>query len=87
MLTNFARPTADHPSLLDHGEVKTFFHEFGHVMHDLCCSPDTARFSSTNNIVKDFIEAPSQMLENWIWQKESLAKMSGHYQVLIAQKC
>ncbi len=43
MMTNFAKPTKEKPSLLDHGEVETYFHEFGHVMHMLCSKTETAR--------------------------------------------
>jgi thimet oligopeptidase len=82
MMANFAKATEEKPALLDHDEVECFFHEFGHVMHDLCCSPDIAIFSSAERVERDFVEAPSQMLENWVWQKESLDKMSGHYKVV-----
>ncbi len=44
MFANFAKPMKEKPSLLDHGEVKTYFHEFGHVMHSLCSKAETARF-------------------------------------------
>ncbi|MBI3019198.1 MAG: Zn-dependent oligopeptidase [Deltaproteobacteria bacterium] len=78
IVANFNRPSADRPSLLSHSEVETFFHEFGHIMNDMLTR---ARYASCsgNAVAWDFVEAPSQMLENWVWTPEVLDILSGHY--------
>lgn len=78
MLANFTVPINNLPSLLTHNEVEVFFHEFGHVMHVLCTKTELVYFSGMG-VDMDFLETPSQMLENWCWNKEGLKKLSGHY--------
>jgi Zn-dependent oligopeptidase len=75
MVCNF---TNDQPALLKHDEVETFLHEMGHIFHMLLTKVPYARLSGANT-EWDFVEAPSQALENWAWNKEFLTKISRHY--------
>jgi len=78
LVCNFSKPTATKPSLLKHEEVVTLFHELGHGIHDLVGRTKYSRFHGTS-VVRDFVEAPSQMLENWCWTPSQLKGLSNHY--------
>jgi thimet oligopeptidase len=78
LLCNFPKPTADHPSLMSHDDVETIFHEFGHAMHTILTRAKYSRFSGTS-VPQDFVEAPSQMLENWAWDKNVLDTFAADY--------
>ncbi len=78
IVANFNPPSGGKPSLLDHGEVETLFHEFGHIMHQTLTKAAYASLSGSS-VAHDFVEAPSQMLENWVWNASILKSLSGHY--------
>ncbi len=77
---NFTPPVAETPALLTHDEVTTLFHEFGHGLHHLLTQVDYLGVSGINGVEWDAVELPSQIMENWCWEKEALALMSAHYQ-------
>ncbi|KAF2636910.1 thimet oligopeptidase [Massarina eburnea CBS 473.64] len=81
LVCNFSKPTPKKPSLLKHDEVVTLFHELGHGIHDLVSRTTYSRFHGTST-VRDFVEAPSQMLENWCWTPSQLRSLSHHYSYL-----
>ena len=76
---NFAKPTADKPSLLTLDQVETLFHEYGHALHGLL-SQCTYKSVAGTSVARDFVELPSQIMENWAFQKDVLAKYARHYQ-------
>ena len=78
IVANFTPPTGDKPSLMTHDEVETTFHEFGHIMHQVLTRAPYASLAGTS-VAQDFVEAPSQMLENWVWSPVVLPMISGHY--------
>lgn len=77
---NFNRPLGDKPALFTHNEVTTLFHEFGHGLHHMLTQIDTAGVSGISGVPWDAVELPSQFMENWCWEPEALAFISGHYQ-------
>ena len=79
IVANFTKPTEASPSLLRHTEVVTLFHEFGHILHQTLTTSRFARFSGTR-VERDFVEAPSQMLEHWCWQPDMLSSFSRHHE-------
>jgi thimet oligopeptidase len=78
LVCNFPPPQPDKPSLMSHDEVETVFHEFGHAMHTILTCAKYSRFSGTS-VPQDFVEAPSQMLENWAWDKKVLDSFAADY--------
>ena len=77
---NFNGPVGDKPALFTHDEVVTLFHEFGHGIHHMLTQINAAGVAGINGVPWDAVELPSQFLENWCWQPEALAFLSGHYQ-------
>jgi oligopeptidase A len=77
---NFSGPVGDKPALFTHDEVITLFHEFGHGIHHMLTKVDVGGVSGINGVAWDAVELPSQFLENWCWQPEALAFISGHFE-------
>jgi len=78
LLCNFPPPSADKPSLMTHSDVETLFHEFGHCLHEITTRTKYGRFAGTH-VPGDFVEAPSQMLQNWVWDKKVLDTFAADY--------
>ncbi|MGV8842149.1 MAG: oligopeptidase A [Pseudomonas sp.] len=80
LVCNFTPPVGDQPALLTHDEVTTLFHEFGHGLHHLLTRIEHAGASGINGVAWDAVELPSQFMENWCWEPQGLALMSGHFE-------
>ncbi|KAI7827287.1 hypothetical protein BX661DRAFT_182988 [Kickxella alabastrina] len=78
MLANFPKPTSAAPALLTHDDTLTLLHEFGHVFHHICAETKWSHFQ-LDSVQMDFIEAPSQMLENWGWEPSVLRQFAVHH--------
>ncbi|KMK51535.1 oligopeptidase A [[Actinobacillus] muris] len=77
---NFNKPLGDKPALFTHDEVTTLFHEFGHGIHHMLTEIEVGDVAGINGVPWDAVELPSQFLENWCWEEEALAFISGHYE-------
>ena len=80
LVCNFTPPIGDAPALLTHNELTTLFHEFGHGLHHMLTQQTVAAISGINGVAWDAVELPSQFLENWCWEPEALAFISGHFE-------
>lgn len=77
---NFNKPVGDKPALFTHDEVVTLFHEFGHGIHHMLTQVEAGAVAGINGVPWDAVELPSQFLENWCWEEEALAFISGHFE-------
>jgi len=80
LVCNFTPPVAGHPSLLTHREVETLFHEFGHGLHHMLTRVDYPPVAGIHGVPWDAVELPSQFLENWCWERESLDLFARHHE-------
>ncbi|WP_179539540.1 MULTISPECIES: oligopeptidase A [Pseudomonas] len=80
LVCNFTPASTGKPALLTHDEVTTLFHEFGHGLHHLLTRVEHVGVSGINGVAWDAVELPSQFMENWCWEPEGLALISGHYE-------
>jgi thimet oligopeptidase len=78
IVANMTKPTSTQPSLLQHSEVVVLFHEFGHILHQTLTKAATTRFAGSSTET-DFVEAPSQIMENWTWEPSVLQRFARHY--------
>lgn len=78
LVTNFSKPTAEDPSLLTHDELETFLHEFGHSLHGMLAEGRYGSLTGTS-VARDFVELPSQIMENWAYEPEYLEGFAKHY--------
>ncbi|ADC61268.1 oligopeptidase A [Allochromatium vinosum] len=80
LVCNFTPPVGDQPSLLTHNEVETLFHEFGHGLHHMLTRVDYPGVAGINGVPWDAVELPSQFMENWCWERESLDLFAAHWE-------
>ncbi len=80
LVCNFSPAVGETPALLTHDEMTTLFHEFGHGLHHMMTQIDVSAVSGINGVAWDAVELPSQFMENWCYEPEALAFLSGHYQ-------
>jgi len=80
MTCNFTPPVGEKPALLTHDEVQTLFHEFGHGLHHMLTRVDWPSIAGISGVAWDAVELPSQLMENWCWDREALNLISGHWE-------